>query len=101
MINTSYINTLYSVAHSLILQACAECILLAKHVLATGSKALKKKSLAIQSYIYCVFERRNSQQTTYMIKKSLYKIKLRDKGVRESGRPAGVIDTDSLILALE
>ena len=27
-----------------------------------------------------------------MIKKSLHKIKLRDKGVRESGRPAGAID---------
>lgn len=30
-----------------------------------------------------------------MIKKSLYKIKLRDEGIRQSGRPAGV--TDKLI----
>ena len=60
-----------------------------------------KKVCPFGAYIYCVFERGSSQQTTYMIKKSLYKRKLRDKGVRESGRPAGVIDTESLILALE
>lgn len=35
-----------------------------------------------------------------IIKKSLYKIKLQNKGVRESGRPGGVIHTDWLIKVL-
>ena len=57
--------------------------------------SLEKKAWPFRAYIYCVFERGSSQQTTYMIKKSLYKIKLQDEGIRESGWPAGV--TDKLI----